>query len=125
MKSHWLDYAGKRILYIDLANLGDDIPAFDLEITGAMKDLGPEMFQKPENSVLVLVDVRNTSLSQQANKLLSERIVDTKKYVAKTAVVGMTGVRRFFLDYFARLAGSDTEAFDESETAKDWLVKAK
>lgn len=125
MKSSWIEYQGTKILYINLANLGDDIPAFDLEITDTIKELGPAMFQQPENSVLVLVDVRNTSLSQQANKLLSERIVETKKYVAKTAVVGMTGVRRFFLDYFARLSGSDTEAFDEPEAAKRWLVKAQ
>ena len=125
MKSHWLEYQGKQILYIDLANFGDDTLSFDKEITQAITDLGPEMYQHAEHSALVLVDLRNTNLSQEANKLLSERIVETKKYVAKTGVVGMTGIRRFFLDYFARLAGSDTEAFDEPEAALHWLVKAK
>jgi hypothetical protein len=56
-------------------------------------------------------------------KLLIDRITDTKKYVALTAVVGMTGIRKLFLDFFARLAGSETGSFEEPETAKEWLTR--
>jgi hypothetical protein len=124
MKSHWLEYRGKRILYIDLSNFGDDIKRFETEITEAVATVGQEMYQMPERSALVLVDLRNTSLTQAANKLLSDRIIDTKKYVLRTAVVGMTGIRKFFLDYFSRLATSDTGSFEEPESAKNWLVKS-
>jgi hypothetical protein len=125
MKSRWVESGEKRILYIDLSNFGDDIPRFEAEITAAVTTIGQEMYQMPERSALVLVDLRNTNLTQTANKLLSERIVDTKKYVRKTAVVGMTGIRKFFLDYFSRLASSETGSFEEPEAAKDWLIHSR
>ena len=83
------------------------------------------MYTQPLHSVLVLVDLRDTTMTPAAQKLLSERITDTRQYVLRTAVVGMGGIRRIFLDFFSRLAGSDTGAFDEPEAAKKWLVDTK
>jgi hypothetical protein len=83
------------------------------------------MYQQPLHSVLVLVDLTDTNLTKTSNQLLSERIGDTKKYVLRTAVVGMTGVRGIFLDYFARLAGSETVGFDNVEAATKWLLTQK
>jgi hypothetical protein len=62
-------------------------------------------------------------MTQQVQKLVSERIADTKKYIKKTAVIGMTGIRGLFLEYFARLAGSDTAGFEEPVAARLWLTK--
>jgi hypothetical protein len=123
MKSYWTEYEKKSILYIDLSNLKGDVHKFDAELTEAVTTIGQKMYEQPLNSVLVLVDLRNTDLTQKANALLTERIKDTKKYVLKTAVVGLTGIRKVFLDYFAMLASSETGSFEEPESAKEWLVK--
>jgi len=123
MKSLWINHLGKRILYIDISNFNDNVKALDVELAETVASIGQEMYQQPLHSVLVLVDLRNTSMTQTSNKLLSERIKDTKKYVLKTAVVGMTGIRRTFLDFFARLAESDTGSFETPEAAKEWLVR--
>jgi hypothetical protein len=125
MKSHWAEYEGKSILFIDLSNLKTDIKKFDEEITEAITILGQKMYEQPQHSVLVLVDLRNTTLTQTANTMLSERIKDTKKYVLKTAVVGLTGFRKTFLDYFSMLASSETGSFEETEAAIQWLVGNK
>ena len=125
MKSQWISYGGKRILHIDLSNFKEDLKGFEEEITSAIGTLGPEMFRQPEHSVLVLVDLRNTVMTATAQKLLTERIKDTRVYVKKTAVVGMTGLRRMFLDFFAHVANSETAPFDDPESAKEWLIKIK
>jgi hypothetical protein len=123
MKSQWIAYHNKRILYIDLSDFKDDMKSLDKELVEAVATVGQEMYQQPLGSVLVLVDLRNTMLTQTANRLLSERIQDTKKFVRRTAVVGMTGIRKMFLDFFARLAESETGSFDEPEAAQDWLIR--
>ena len=125
MKSQWLEYQGKRILYMDLSGFQEDIQAFEAELNEVVATIGQEMYSQPEHSVPILVDLRNTAMTQKVQTLISDRITDTRKYVLRTAVIGMTGIRRMFLDFFSRLAGSDTAAFDELETAKHWLVRAK
>jgi len=125
MKSQWISYSGKRILHIDLSNFKEDLKGFEEEITNTIRILGPEMYKQPEHSVLVLVDLRNTVMTSTAQKFLTERIKDTRLYVKKTAVVGMTGLRRMFLDFFAHVANSETAPFDDPESAKEWLVTIK
>jgi CMP-2-keto-3-deoxyoctulosonic acid synthetase len=125
MKSQWITYGGKQILHIDLSNFKEDLKSFEAELTATVSTIGQEMYRQPPHTVLVLVDLRNTAMTSTAQKLLTERIKDTRQYVKKTAVIGMSGIRRVFLDFFSHLAGSDTSAFDDLETAKEWLVKAK
>ena len=125
MKSKWIQIQDKRILFIDLSNFGDNARAFEDELTQTVSTIGQEMYQKSLHSVLVLVDLTNTNMNQTTNKLLSERIADTKKFVARTAVIGMTGIRGIFLDYFAQLAGSETVGFENVEDGQKWLLRTK
>ena len=94
-----------------------------VELAEGIADTGAEVYQQPLHSMLVLVDLTNTAMTKTSNQLLSDAIVDTKKYILRTAVVGLTGFRKVFLDYFGRLAASETEAFDDLESAKKWLVR--
>ena len=123
MKSQWIEHSGKRILFIDVSNFGDNEKALDAELAEVVSTIGLEMYKQPAHSVLVMVNLTNTDITQTANRLLSERIKDTKKFIKKTAVVGMTGVRSYFLEFFAQLAGSETGGFHDVESAKAWLVK--
>jgi hypothetical protein len=125
MKSRWTEYKGKDILYIDLSNFGVNVHGFDAELTETVATIGQKMYEQPLHSVLVLVDLRNTAMTQKSNNLLTERIKDTKKYVLRTAVVGLTGLRKMFLDYFSMIANSETGSFEEPETGLEWLVQDK
>ncbi len=125
MKSKWIQAQDKRILFMDFSNFREDTRAFEEELNLAVSTIGQEMYQKPLHSVLVLVDLTNTNMNQMTNKLLSERIADTKKFVARTAVIGMTGIRGIFLDYFAQLAGSETVGFENVEAGQKRLLRAK
>jgi hypothetical protein len=125
MKSKWIQNQGKRILHIDLSNFHTDVRGFEEELDMAVSTIGQELYEQPLHSTLVLVDLTHTHMTETANRLLSERIADTKKYVSKTAVVGMTGIRGIFLDYFARLAGSETVGFEDVASAERWLLKQR
>lgn len=125
MKSKWVQKQDQRILFIDLSNFRSNHRGFEEELNQTVSTIGQEMYQQPLHSVLVLVDLTNTGMTSETNHLLSERINDTKKYVRKTAVVGMTGIRGIFLDYFARIAGSETVGFDNVEAAEKWLLETK
>jgi hypothetical protein len=125
MKSKWVQLENKRILFVDLSKFKEDARAFENELNLVISSVGQEMYQQPLHSVLVLVDLTNTHMTEATNRLLSERIGDTKKYVRRTAVVGMTGIRGVFLDYFSRLAGSETVGFEHVEAAEKWLLQTK
>jgi hypothetical protein len=120
-----MDYKGSRILYIDLSDFRQDEKGFDEELRQTVETLGQEMYQRPIHSVPVLVDLRNTTMTQKVQTRLMDRITDTRKYVSRTAVVGMTGFRKVFLDFFSHLAQSETMPFDTPEAGLDWLVSAK
>jgi hypothetical protein len=124
MKSKWAEHKGKRILYIDLSNFYGNVPAIEKELTEAVTIIGQDVYTQPLHSVLVLVDLTNTAMTQTTQKLVTERIKDTKEYIAKTAVIGMTGIRKIFLDFFSRLAGdAATGSFENPEAGLEWLVK--
>ena len=123
MKSKWAELQGKRILFIDLSGFGVNDSAVDTELSQTISTIGQEIYAQPLKSVLVLVDLRDTAITQHVSKLISERIADTRKYVRKTAVLGMSGIRGIFLDYYGRLAGSDTAGFDNLKSAEEWLLK--
>lgn len=123
MKSKWVAFPDKRILYIDLSGFGENHLAVDTELAQTVSTIGQEMYSQPLKSVLVLVDLRDTILTREVNKMISERIADTRKYIHKTAVVGLSGFRGIFLDYFARIAGSDTVGFENPDLATEWLLK--
>ncbi len=125
MKSKWMDYLGQKVLYIDLSNFNDDERSFDEELTQTVTTIGQEMYKMPPYSVPVLVDLRHTKMTSRTQKLVSERITDTRKFVSRTAVIGLTGIRQVFLDFFARLAHSETQPFDTPEAGLEWLVTRK
>lgn len=122
MKSRWMEHNGKRILYIDLSNFQDNSSIFERELNEVVSTIGQEMYHQPLHSVPVLVDLTNTTMTQKVQAMLSDRITDTRKYTMKTAVIGMTGIRKIFLDFFSRLAQSDTLAFDTPEAGLEWLA---
>ncbi len=123
MKSKWTEHQGKQIFYIDLSKCGADDQAVQTELTQLISTVGKEFYAQPLKSILVLVDLRDTIMTRGVQKMITERIEDTRKFIRKTAVVGLTGIRGIFLDYFALMAGSDTVGFSEPEAAMEWLIK--
>ena len=119
MKSKWIEYQGKQIFHIDLSGFQSDVDAFEQEL----REASAITVSQPENSVLVLSDLRDTVISTQILMLTTESSSKTTKYVRKTAIVGIERVRRYFMDTISALTGQKFSAFDTEEEALDWLVK--
>jgi len=55
--------------------------------------------------------------------LLNDASVATKSYVRKTAVIGVTGIKRTLGDLLSRITGQPLMYFTNEAEAKEWLSK--
>jgi hypothetical protein len=119
MKSRWITHRGTEIFYIDLSDLGMDVGAFDTELKAASAITR----QQPEDSLRVLTDVRNTTITTPTLRASQQYSAQTVKYVYKTAIIGIQGFRRVFLDAVSLFSGQKFSQFEDLEAALDWLVE--
>jgi hypothetical protein len=122
MRSHWIEYKGKRILYCDYTNFSVvDFQALKDELDGVVD----VMVKQPEGSVLSLSDIRGSVASSQVIDIFKVAATTSAKHIKRQAVVGVSGFKKVFFDLIVRLSGQNAMAFEEVEAAKDWLVKDK
>lgn len=119
MKSKWITHRGKRIMVADYANFAIDLPALQAEIN-AVDNI---ICQEPAESVLLLVDVRNTTTTIEAVELFKKSSVRTTQHLQKVAVIGVSGIRRMLLDVVSQSSSQEMTIFDDTDAAKDWLVE--
>jgi len=122
MKSRWITYRGKRILYSDYSNFGlRDFEALKAEVDAVVTLLR----QQPEGAALALTDVRRSVASPQAVALLKDAAFVTTKHLHKQAVLGVTGMKKILFDAVIRVSGQPARGFGdlEEEEAKKWLVE--
>ncbi len=119
MKSRWIEHNGKKILYQDFANLFYNTQAIKQELA-AVQDL---VLGEPKNSLLVISDFTNTEISGDLMPILNASSKATKSHIRKTAVVGVTGIKRIFGDLLSRITGQPLMYFTSDGQAKDWLTR--
>jgi hypothetical protein len=71
----------------------------------------------------VLVDITGTKLNGKAVQALKDTTRGDRALVERTAVVGVTGVKKILADAIARFSGTNTHYFDTKEAALEWLTK--
>ena len=118
MRSKWIDYNGKKIFFQDFSKLFYNSSAVKDELEEVQKIVKAE----PANSVLVLTDMRDTNVGSDLLPAMNAASAVTKAYVRKTAVLGVTGVKRKLADLLTALTGQPLKYFDDEEVAKNWLV---
>ena len=118
MCSKWIEHNGKRIFFQDFANHFYNTEAVKKELEEVQVTVKAE----PLNLVLVLSDFRNTNIGRELLPIMNAASSETKAYVKRTAVLGVTGVKRSLADMLCQLAGQEMNYFDEEIQAKDWLV---
>ncbi len=119
MKSRWIEYKGKKILYQDFANLFFNTKAIKAEL----EQVESIVLAEPEGTVLVISDFTNTEITSELMPILNEASQATKSHVHKTAVIGVAGVKRTLGDLLSRLTGQSLMYFTNEAEAKEWLVK--
>jgi hypothetical protein len=119
MKSHWAEYRNKKIFIADYSNFENNIGRLKNEIAEVTLALSKE----PTESVLLLVDVRNTIGTKEAADALKASAAALKDITIKTAVVGVSVFTKpimLAISFFSRM---ELRPFDNSETAGDWLTE--
>jgi len=119
MRSNWIEHKGKKIFYQNFSNNFYNSAAVKAELAEVQKIV----MAQPLDSVLVLSDFRDTNVGNDLISSMNNASAATKAYVRKTAVLGVTGVKRKLADLLTALTGQPLKYFDDIESAKNWLVE--
>jgi hypothetical protein len=119
MRSNWIEHKGKRIFYQDFSKNFYNSAAVKAELEEVQKIV----ISQPANSVRVLSDFRDTNVGSDLLSAMNSASAATKAHVHKTAVLGVTGMKRKLADLLTALTGQPLKYFDDMEAAKDWLVE--
>jgi hypothetical protein len=74
--------------------------------------------------VKALVDITGAMLNSEAVQALKDSTKRDSEIVEKTAIVGVTGLKRVLADAIAKFSGTNTKYFATKEEALEWLVKS-
>ncbi len=117
MKTLWLDYKGKKILYSDYRNCQSK------EMIQVLKNK-EKMLSSIKKENLLLANYNDSHpvgdyifyLKEVGKKVL-------KDLTYKTALVGITGSKRLiFSNYLSYTGDYNIRVFDDEKTALEWLV---
>ena len=119
MKSRWIEYNGKKIFYQDFSNnfFNEQVIKKELE------DVQAIVLSQPVDSLLVLSNFTNTEITTNLMPILNESSKLTKPHVKKTAVLGVTGIKRTLGDLLSKITGQSLMYFTTESEAKEWLAK--
>jgi len=116
-KSGYITYQGQEILFYDHSGLrGKDL-------LNSLKEANQIVLNAPHSRTLFLADFSNTYIDSEIMAYLSsdEEKAATKK-IRKTAAVGVSGIKKIFLNTYNTITQSGARAFDDLESAKQYLV---
>jgi len=119
MRSTWIEHKGKKIFYQDFSKNFYNTAAVKAELVEVQK----AVLAEPQNSVLVLTDMRDTNVGSDLLPAMNTASTATKNHVLKTAVLGVAGMKRKLADMLTMLTGQQLKYFDDLESAKNWLVE--
>lgn len=119
MRSKWIEHDGKKIFYQDFSRLFFNASMVKAELAEVQKIVLAE----PENSVLILTDIRDTNVGRELLPAMNAASNATKSHVKKTAVLGVVGIKRTLADMLTSLTGQSLKYFDDEDAAKKWLVE--
>ncbi len=119
MRSEWIEYKGKKIFYQNFSKQFYNSAAVKAELAEVQQIVKSQ----PPGSTLILSDFRDTNVGSELLSAMNAASSATKAYVHKTAVLGVTGMKRQLADLLTAITGQSLKYFDNIEAAKDWLVE--
>jgi hypothetical protein len=111
----WMDYKGKQILYVDFRKLREE------EVVETV-ELEAKMLAEATGQVLVLANVEGATVSSlgRIKQVGKEGI---KPRIAKSALVGVSGLKEILLRAYNSFTGSTARSFATETEALEWLVR--
>lgn len=112
-----IEQSGKKIL---CANHQEASPEELLEQIKQSEEIILKM-NNPE--LLLLIDIRNCDLTEDAVNQFKDTAQKIKNFRQRTAVIGVSGIRKLLLISINKFTGIEAKAFDDESSAKNWLVQ--
>jgi len=112
----WIPHKGKEILYEDYSNLKGDEIAIRVPIFSHLE------LQMGKKDMLLIIDLSDSFANKEAVKAFTEAGKVTGEIFLKTAVLGITGVKKILLNVVNRLTQVNAKPFSDIKAAKDYLV---
>ena len=119
MRSKWIEHKGKTIFFQDFSSFFYNYAAVKEELAEVQK----VVTEQPLHSLLVLSDFTDTTIAGDLMGVLNESSRLTKDHIKRTAVVGVTGIKRRLADMLTKLTGQPLRYFDNDYDAKEWLIQ--
>lgn len=115
---HFVDYKGKRILLEDFSNVRKED-----ELDALIWDAEKVVHQQQPNSLLVCVDLTNSTFGPKASQSSKEASKSNTPYIKASALVGMNKLMEIIFNSIRSLTGRNLVSFKTREEAYDWLIK--
>ena len=112
--------SGKPVFFLNYTNFkadfASDFAALRREATTEHRILSQT------EPVLAVVDLRGATGAAAIVDVFKQRSKQTSPIMDRLAVVGITGIKRFFAELAARISGSEMRLFDTQAEAVAWLL---
>ncbi len=117
VRMKWFNYKGKEILLDDYTNL------YPEQFALLVKNIANLTLKSGKKDILLIVDVTNSYANKEAVNAFVEAGKISKHLLKKTAVVGITGVKKIFLNIVNKFSGVNAKTVSTLDEAKEWLIK--
>jgi hypothetical protein len=112
----FIQHKGKKMLYLNFAGCKAD------EVLEVIEQGKAAIRTQLKQSVLTLTDVTNAAFNSEVSDAMKEFVVHNKPFVAASAVVGVTGLKKVIFNAVMKISGRHLHAHDSLDQAKDWLA---
>ena len=111
------EHMGKKIVELDFAGV-TDIALLKERITAYQLFIASH----PKRSLRVLSNLTGCSVNKHTVELFKEFTSHNKPYIIASAVYGLTGFAKIFVNAVNQFSKRDINLFDDPTKAKNWLV---
>ena len=78
--------------------------------------------EENDRKVLLLADLRNVPMTYEMSQKMNEVSDVISPHIDKSAVLGITGIKRLFFNIYTYLSNENIQVFDTKEEALVYLV---
>ncbi len=114
-----IEYKGIKIWYSDYSNLrGEEFVNYVHSNIDKFMNRPPEEY----SNSLIFLDITNASFSREVLAAFERSGKIIKPHQKALAVIGVAGMKKFFVDFLRRMTLVNARIFDSAQEALDWLV---
>ena len=117
MGAEWISHKGKKLLYINFGKLSPS------EMAALVKKAAAMIVASGSSQNLTLTDVNDAFVNNEFLAVAKEQSKISLPLTKKSAIVGVTGVKKILLQGVNAFTSKPRVPFDTIEQAKNWLVE--